>query len=278
MHVNVLRNDQSVYTREQAFGGNQLTQDISARFGMSPEEAENAKRTGGLPDELRDRGAAARSWRTLALEISARCSSSSPRPSTTQVDHILLAGGSRGDPGLDEVVHTRTQVPTIVANPFAHDADLAAHPAQAPDARRALADRRLRPGDAEVRPVMTSASTCCRTARSGASARSSSSSSLGGIAAGRRGARRRRLVHGYSPRRSTTRTTATRFLKTEIAKLDKQIEEIDKLQRRDRGAARAQAGRRDAAGRPRETVHLLDQLVRQLPDGVYLQVDQADGP
>ena len=35
-----------------------------------------------------------------------------------QVDHILLAGGSAVIPGLDEVVHSRTQVPTLVANPF----------------------------------------------------------------------------------------------------------------------------------------------------------------
>jgi type IV pilus assembly protein PilM len=34
------------------------------------------------------------------------------------VEHILLAGGSAVIPGLDEVVHTRTQVPTVVANPF----------------------------------------------------------------------------------------------------------------------------------------------------------------
>src|SRR5678810_639430 len=52
MNVTVLRNDQSIYAREQAFGGNQLTQEIVTRYGMSPEEAENAKRTGGLPDDF----------------------------------------------------------------------------------------------------------------------------------------------------------------------------------------------------------------------------------
>jgi type IV pilus assembly protein PilM len=35
------------------------------------------------------------------------------------VEQILLAGGSAVIPGMDEVVHTRTQVPTMVANPFA---------------------------------------------------------------------------------------------------------------------------------------------------------------
>src|SRR5439155_1587352 len=52
MNVTVLRNDQSVYTREQAFGGNQLKQEIVSRYGMSAEEAETAKRSGGLPDDF----------------------------------------------------------------------------------------------------------------------------------------------------------------------------------------------------------------------------------
>ena len=50
MNITVLRNDQPVYTREQAFGGNQLTQDIMRQYGMSQEEAEAAKRSGGLPE------------------------------------------------------------------------------------------------------------------------------------------------------------------------------------------------------------------------------------
>ena len=49
MNVTILRNDQPVYVREQAFGGSQLTQDIVRQYGMSQEEAENAKRTGNLP-------------------------------------------------------------------------------------------------------------------------------------------------------------------------------------------------------------------------------------
>jgi type IV pilus assembly protein PilM len=50
MHINVLRNGQQVYFREQAFGGNQLTQDIQRRYNLSAEEAEAAKRSGGLPE------------------------------------------------------------------------------------------------------------------------------------------------------------------------------------------------------------------------------------
>ena len=47
MTLSVLRNGQSVYAREQPFGGNQLTQDIQRVFGLTPEEAEAAKRTAG---------------------------------------------------------------------------------------------------------------------------------------------------------------------------------------------------------------------------------------
>ena len=50
MNLNVLRNGQSIYMREQPFGGNTLTQEIQRAFGMSAEEAEAAKRAGGLPD------------------------------------------------------------------------------------------------------------------------------------------------------------------------------------------------------------------------------------
>ncbi|HEX5337562.1 MAG TPA: type IV pilus assembly protein PilM, partial [Gallionella sp.] len=50
MNVNVLRNGQSVYSRDQQIGGDQLTQQIQGAFGLSAEEAESAKRNGGLPD------------------------------------------------------------------------------------------------------------------------------------------------------------------------------------------------------------------------------------
>src|SRR5215212_2359007 len=49
MTVNVLRNGQSIYLREQPFGGNELSQEIQNKFGLSADEAEVAKRDGGLP-------------------------------------------------------------------------------------------------------------------------------------------------------------------------------------------------------------------------------------
>ncbi len=117
MNVTVLRNEQSVYTREQAFGGNQLTHDIVSRYGMSPEEAENAKRAGGLPDDYETE--VLRPYMdNLSMEVQRALQFFFTSTSYNQVDHILLAGGSAVIPGLDEVVYIRTHVPAIVANPF----------------------------------------------------------------------------------------------------------------------------------------------------------------
>ena len=118
MNVTVLRNDQSVYTREKAFGGNQLTQDIVSRYGMSVEEAENAKRSGGLPDDF-ETEVLRPFMDNLSMEVQRALQFFFTSTQYNAVDQILLAGGSAVIPGLDEAVNTRTQVPTVVANPFA---------------------------------------------------------------------------------------------------------------------------------------------------------------
>ncbi len=118
MNVSVMRNDQSVYSREQAFGGSQLTQDIVARYGMSPEEAESAKRSGGLPDDF-ETEVLRPFMENLSMEVQRALQFFFTSTQYHSVDQILLAGGSAVIPGLEEVVQTRTQVATMVANPFA---------------------------------------------------------------------------------------------------------------------------------------------------------------
>jgi len=117
MNVTVLRNEQTVYTREQAFGGSQLTQDIMRRVRHELEEAEAAKRSGGLPENYESE-VLRPSWETRRWKSSGPCSSSLHRPSTL-VEHVLLTGGSAVIPGLDEMVQARTQINALVANPFA---------------------------------------------------------------------------------------------------------------------------------------------------------------
>ena len=117
-NLTVMRNGQQVYTREQAFGGNQLTQDISRQFGMSLEEAEAAKRSGGLPENYE--AELLRPFvESLALEVSRALQFFFTSTQYSQVNHIVLSGGCAVIPGVDEVVAARTQVNTLMANPFA---------------------------------------------------------------------------------------------------------------------------------------------------------------
>lgn len=67
------------------------------------------------------------------------------------------------------------------------------------------------------------------------------------------------------------------FLKKEIAELDKQIEEIKKLKEQtDSLLARKQVIESLQANRS-ETVHLFNELARQLPSGVYLRLIKQEG-
>lgn len=119
MNLTVMRNGQQVYAREQAFGGSQLTLDISRHYGMAIEEAELAKRSGNLPEgyeaELLNPF-----MENLALEVSRSLQFFFTSTQFNQVDHIVLAGGCAVIPGIDEVVATRTQFNTLIANPFAN--------------------------------------------------------------------------------------------------------------------------------------------------------------
>ena len=83
MNITVLRNDQAVYTREQAFGGNQLTQDIARHYGSRPRRPRTRSAPAACPTASTPR-CCGHSRRTSRWRSSARCSSSSPRPSSTR--------------------------------------------------------------------------------------------------------------------------------------------------------------------------------------------------
>ncbi len=119
MHLLVLNNNQAVYMREQAFGGDQLTQEIQRRFSLSAEEAELAKREGGLPENY-ETEVLQPFTDTLSLEVARALQFFFSSTQFNHVDHIQLAGGCAAIAGLDDVVSSRTQVTTQIANPFAN--------------------------------------------------------------------------------------------------------------------------------------------------------------
>jgi type IV pilus assembly protein PilN len=78
-------------------------------------------------------------------------------------------------------------------------------------------------------------------------------------------------VHGFYSTRIETQIERNRFLKSENAKLDKEIAEIQKLKDEIQALlARKQVIETLQTDRA-TTVYMLDQLVRQMPEGVYLR-------
>ncbi|MCM8614021.1 pilus assembly protein PilM [Accumulibacter sp.] len=118
MNLTVLRNDQQIYAREQAFGGNQLTQDIARLFNMTFEEAEGEKRRNSLPEKY-ETELQRPFLEALALELSRALQFFFTSTQFNQVNHIVLAGGCAVIHGIDQVVASRTQINTVIANPFA---------------------------------------------------------------------------------------------------------------------------------------------------------------
>ncbi len=118
MSLTVLRDGQQLYGREQAFGGNQLTQDVARLFGMTFEEAETEKRRNNLPDNYESE-VLQPFVESMALEVSRALQFFFTSTQFSQVSHIVLSGGCAVLPGADEAVASRTQINTVVANPFA---------------------------------------------------------------------------------------------------------------------------------------------------------------
>ncbi|MDD4912940.1 MAG: pilus assembly protein PilM [Sideroxydans sp.] len=117
MNVNVLRNGQSVYMRDQQVGGAQLTQQIQSTFGLSAEEAESGKKNGGLPANY-ESDVLSPFRESVAMEVARALQFFFTSTQYNEVSYVVLAGGCAALPGLDEAVATRTQVSTLVANPF----------------------------------------------------------------------------------------------------------------------------------------------------------------
>ncbi|HXU52423.1 MAG TPA: PilN domain-containing protein [Casimicrobiaceae bacterium] len=85
------------------------------------------------------------------------------------------------------------------------------------------------------------------------------------------------LVHLVLATQIDRQNARNKLLKTEIVKLDDQIKEIDKLRDQiQQVLARKQVVENLQSNR-NEAVHLLDQMVRQLPDGIYLKSIRENG-
>jgi type IV pilus assembly protein PilM len=116
-HISVLQNGETIYEREQPFGGNQLTQDIVRAYGFSYEEAETRKKAGDLPDNYRN-DLLNPFLENAALEVTRAIQFFFTSTPYTRIDQIWLAGGCALLPGLLDIIAGRTRIATGVVEPF----------------------------------------------------------------------------------------------------------------------------------------------------------------
>lgn len=83
--------------------------------------------------------------------------------------------------------------------------------------------------------------------------------------------------HTYIAAKISNQESRNTYLKAEIAKLDKEIEEINVLKEKTTALLERKKVVESLQANRSQVVHLLDQLVRQLPDGVYLKSIEQKG-
>lgn len=125
----VMENLTTIYSREENFGGAQLTEDIQRHYGLSYEEAGLAKRQGGLPANYEPEvlepfkeNMASQIGRALQFFFSSS--------QISDVEHLILAGGCASISGMAEMVESKLSIHSVVANPFANMAVASKIPTQ----------------------------------------------------------------------------------------------------------------------------------------------------
>jgi len=106
----VLRNLKVVYTRDFAFGGQQLTEEIMRTYGLSMEEAGRAKKEGGLPGNYQSEvldpfidDMTQQVSRSLQFYLASGSGREQP-------EKIVVCGGCANIPGVAEVISSRVGI------------------------------------------------------------------------------------------------------------------------------------------------------------------------
>ena len=115
--LKVLRDDEMLYDRDQAFGGSQLTQLISRQYGFSFEEAEGKKLAGDLPEDY-EASILVPFVDSLSQEIGRALQYFFTSTPHHKVHYVMLGGGTATLPGLKERVTELTGFASMVVNPF----------------------------------------------------------------------------------------------------------------------------------------------------------------
>lgn len=115
--LSVLEDAKIIYTREQTFGGRQLTDEIQRRYGLSYEEAGLAKRQGGLPDNYEPE-VLQPFMESMAQEVNRALQFFYSSSQVGAVDHVIIAGGCASIVDIDQLIESKIDTSVTVANPF----------------------------------------------------------------------------------------------------------------------------------------------------------------
>lgn len=115
--LSVMQNNKVIYTREQVFGGKQLTQEIQNRYGLSFEEAGRAKKSRSLPDDY-DVEVLEPYLEAVVQQAARSLQFFFSSSQFNEIDHILLAGGNANIPGLAKLLQQKLGYRVTIANPF----------------------------------------------------------------------------------------------------------------------------------------------------------------
>jgi type IV pilus assembly protein PilM len=115
--LHVIEDGRLVYTREQPFGGKQLTEEIMRRYGLSYEDAGRVKKEGGLPENYEPE-VLQPFKQTMAQQVGRFLQFFYSSGDHEHVDYIALAGGCAAIPGIAEMVESNLGIATGIVNPF----------------------------------------------------------------------------------------------------------------------------------------------------------------
>jgi type IV pilus assembly protein PilM len=271
--LNVLHNLKTIYTREQIFGGKQLTEAIQQRYGLTLGEAGKAKKVGGLPEEYLTE-VQEPFKEAMAQQVSRSLQFFFSSSQSTRVDYIVLAGGCANIPGSAALIEAKTGISTFVANPFAD---------------MALASR--------INPQALSNDAPAMMIACGLAMRRFSTEPHVNLLPWREALRKQRqtqfaltvagalvltgglfyLFHSYVDGLIESQNARNQFLQQQIVEIDKKIKEVLNLEaEKAKLLARMNIIQELQASRP-QVVHVFDELVRTIPEGIFLTHAQRKG-
>ena len=120
ININIIRNGNSVFTRDMSIGGNHFTEEIQKQLNVSFDEAEQLKLDMGAgterEGEIRDVVDSISS--SIALEIQRSLDFFTATSSVGHLSKVFIIGGAAKTPGLKEIIENQIGIPVEPINPF----------------------------------------------------------------------------------------------------------------------------------------------------------------